>query len=83
MRICADPDPQHWMELRVQDTGIRQYRDIIKRNVPVSYLKYRGLWMQAVFRIRIHLNPDPTKNLYPDPDPEDLESGPKLFLNTI
>ena len=31
------------------------------------------------------LNPDPAKNLNPDPDPEDLEagSGSKLFLNTI
>ena len=30
---------------------------------------------RAVFRIRIHLNPDPAKNLNPDPEPEDLESG--------
>ena len=34
----------------------------------------------AVFRIRIQLNPDPAKNLHPDP--EDFESGSKLFLNT-
>ena len=35
------------------------------------------------FRIRIQLNPDPdlAKNL--NPDPEDLESGSKLFLNII
>ena len=29
---------------------------------------------QAVFPIRIQLNPDPAKNLNPDPNPEDLES---------
>ena len=31
--------------------------------------------------IRIQLNPDPAKNL--NPDPEDLDSGSKLFLNSI
>ena len=29
------------------------------------------------------LNPDPAKNLNPDPELKDLESGSKLFLNTI
>ena len=38
--------------------------------------------LKTVFRIRIQLNPDPAKNL--NPDPEELESGSesKLFLNT-
>ena len=36
----------------------------------------------SLFRIRIYLNPDPAKSIDPDPDPEDLESGSKLFLNT-
>ena len=41
----------------------------------------KGKLDSPVFRIRIHLSPDPAKNLNPDPDPEDLESGSKLFLN--
>ena len=36
---------------------------------------------KPVFRIRNQLNPDPAKNL--NPDPEYRESGSKLFLNTI
>ena len=41
---------------------------------------------EAVFQIRIQLNPDPAKNRNPDLDPEDLKSGSgsrsKLFLKT-
>ena len=36
----------------------------------------------AVFRIRIQLNPDPAKNLIPDPDPEALnpDLDPRYLL---
>ena len=40
-------------------------------------------YVGLVFRIRMQLNPDPAKNLHPDLDPEDLESGSKIFLNTF
>ena len=58
-------------------------------NLPPLHPQFVGifnqlrLFLSAVFRIRIQLNPDPdhAKNL--NPDPEDLESGSKLFLNTI
>ena len=38
---------------------------------------------KTVFQIRIQLNPDPGPAKNFNPDPGDLESGSKLFLNTI
>ena len=40
------------------------------------------LTKKTVFRIRIQLNPDPAKNLIPDPDPEALnpDLDPRYFL---
>ena len=36
-----------------------------------------------MLRIRIQLNPDPAKNLNPDPEELESGSGSKLFLNTM
>ena len=49
--------------------------------LPLLLLLLSSLLYNSGFWIRIQLSPDPAKNL--NPDPEDLVSGSKLFLNTI
>ena len=39
-------------------------------------------YFTSVFRISFQLNPDPAKNLNPDPEDHESGSGSKLFLNT-
>ena len=54
--------------------------ELLRLHTPVKNAQSSFSHNFPVFRIRIQLNPDPDKNL--DPDPEDIESGSKLFFNT-
>ena len=47
-----------------------------------SYFLAKNPQLFQMFRIRIQLNPDPAKNLNPDPEDFESVSGFKLFINT-
>ena len=71
-----------WIQQICHWSTIMQYSRL-KGNITYLFniLKLRSVPYQQCFGIRIQFNPDPAKNLNPDPD--DPESGSKLFLNNI